>query len=148
MAQPLKRPVLDAEAQSAACMNLQMMRASHFVLQAYDEAYRPYGIKATQMPVLSVIGCRGPIGIKDVAEVVASERSVLSRKLQVMEKNGWIKEDAATTGREKTFVLTEEGRKLLETVVPVRDQVQQTLLQKLSAEERDLLMSLCGKLQA
>jgi len=140
-------PAVNVDYESPACMNLQMLRASHFVLKAYDDAYRPYGIRATQLPVLSLIGCRGPVSIKAIAEETASERSVLSRKIAVMEKSGWIREEPQRRGREKCFVLTDQGREILESVIPVRDQVQQRLLGRLSAEEQGLLMSLCGKLQ-
>ena len=132
----------------AGCMNLEMLRASHMVLKAYDEAYRPYGIKATQLPVLSVVGCRGPIGIKALAEETASERSVLSRKLAVMQKNGWLAEERSKGSREKAFVLTEAGRELLEQVIPARDAVQQRLLERLTSAEQAALMSLCSKLQS
>lgn len=129
------------------CINLEMLRASHYVMKVYDEAYRPYGVRATQLPVLNMIGCRGPIGMKALADATATERSVLSRKLQVMEENGWISVDLAAKGREKGFILTEQGRALVARVMPVRDRVQGELLSRLSPAEQALLTSLCAKLQ-
>ena len=38
-----------------SCINLQMLRASHRVMKVYEDAYRPFGIKATQFPVLNLI---------------------------------------------------------------------------------------------
>ena len=43
------------EVSSPVCINLQMMRSSHFVLKTYDEAYRPHGVRATQMPVQNLL---------------------------------------------------------------------------------------------
>ena len=139
---------LPAEATSMACFNLQMMRSSHYILKAYDEAYRPYGIRATQMPVLGAVARRQPVTIRGIADELESERSVMSRKLQVMEKRGWVKEDSKTSGKEKTFVLTEEGKELIKEILPARMEVQQRLMSVLTKEELDLLLTLCSKLKA
>lgn len=133
--------------ESTACMNMQILRASHYILKTYDDAYRDLGVRATQMPVISLIARKGPITIRRIADAMESERSVMSRKLQVMEKNGWIKEDPETTSREKTFILTNEGRELIEKIVPIKNRVQQNILDKLSVDEQALLLGLCGKLK-
>ena len=138
---------IDIEGDAPGCINMQILRASHYVLKTYDDAYRDLGVRATQMPVVGLISRKGPITIRQIADEMESERSVMSRKLQVMEKNGWISEDPETTGKEKSFVVAEEGRALIERVLPVRFEVQQKILNKLSDEERNLLLSLCTKLK-
>ena len=135
------------ENDAAGCINMQILRASHYVLKTYDDAYRSLGIRATQMPVVGLVARKGPITIRQIAEEMESERSVMSRKLQVMQKNGWITEDSQTTGKEKSFILTEKGQALVEQVLPVKYEVQQKILNKLSHEERNLLLNLCTKLK-
>jgi len=140
--------LLSAEATSPACINLQMMRSSHYILKAYDDAYRPFGIRATQMPVLGAVARRQPVTIRQIANELESERSVMSRKLQAMNKSGWVKEDPETSAKEKTFTLTEEGKELIHKILPVRMEVQQHLMSVLTEEELNLLMTLCNKLKA
>ena len=130
-----------------SCINMQILRASHYVLKTYDDAYRDLGVRATQMPVIGLIARKGPITIRQIADEMESERSVLSRKLQVMEKNGWISEDPETTGKEKSFVLAEEGKTLVQRILPVKQAVQEKILNKLSDDERNLLLNLCSKLK-
>lgn len=137
-----------AAATSFACVNLQMLRASHYIMKVYDEAYRPLGIRATQMPVLGAVARLAPASIKRLAQETESERSVIHRRLQVMQKNGWVKEDPATSGKEKTFVLTDKGRKLIEKVSPLRAGIQEKIFAALSNDERQLLLSLCNKLKS
>ena len=137
----------ERRADSPLCINLQMLRASHVVLKAYDDAYRCFGVRATQMPALGVIALRGPLTIKQISEALESERSVMSRKLQTLETSGWVRQDAASGGREKRFALTDQGRELIERMLPVRLEVQRRILAKLSKDEQALLMSLCNKLQ-
>lgn len=144
----LTNELLSAEATSPACINLQMMRSSHYVLKAYDEAYRPLGIRATQMPVLGAVARHQPVTIHKIADELESERSVMSRKLQIMKKSGWVKEDPETSGKEKTFVLTQEGRVLVKKIMPIRMAVQQRLMSALTEEELKLLLTLCNKLKA
>jgi DNA-binding MarR family transcriptional regulator len=130
------------------CINLQMLRASHVVLKTYDDAYRPYGIRATQLPVLNLIAQRGPVTIKVIADETESERSVLSRKLQVMEKHGWIAREGIPGSREQAYSLSEEGKALLDKIKPVRMQVQNELMGRLDESERQLLLGLCDKLRS
>ena len=137
----------EIEGEAVGCINMQILRASHYVLKTYDDAYRDLGIRATQMPVVGLIARKGPITIRKIADEMESERSVMSRKLQVMEKNGWITEDPATSGKEKSFVLDDEGRALIERVLPVKHEVQTKILNKLSDDERNLLLNLCSKLK-
>ena len=139
--------ITEFEDDAPGCINMQILRASHYVLKTYDDAYRELGVRATQMPVVGLISRKGPITIRQIAEEMESERSVMSRKLQVMEKNGWIAEDPETTGKEKSFVLAEKGQQLIEQVLPVKYEVQQRILNKLSNEERSLLLNLCSKLK-
>lgn len=129
------------------CINLQMLKTSHVVMKLYEDAYREHGIKATQLPVLNIIAESGVITIKEIAEITASERSVLSRKLHVMEKSGWIKSEYVYDTREKAFRLSPEGIQLVNDVLPARMKVQDELMAKLTAQEQQLLMSLCEKLQ-
>ena len=127
------------------CVNMQMLRTSHFIMKAYDEAYRDLGVRATQTPVLGILARNKSATIREIADAMESERSVMSRKLHVMEKNGWITE--STSGKEKTFTLTDAGRKLMEKVWPIRLEVQNRLLGQLSKAEQDLLFNLCDKLK-
>lgn len=137
----------EIESDAPGCINMQILRASHYVLKTYDDAYRDLGIRATQMPVVGLVARKGPITIREIADEMESERSVMSRKLQVMVKNGWIKEDPVTTGKVKSFVLAEEGKALIQRVLPVKQKVQENILNKLSDEERNLLVNLCSKLK-
>ncbi|MDH5378676.1 MAG: MarR family winged helix-turn-helix transcriptional regulator [Gammaproteobacteria bacterium] len=135
------------ETDKLLCINLQILKASHVVMKTYEDAYRPYGIKATQVPVLSLIGSREQTTIKDIADLTVTERSVLSRKLQIMEGNDWICKNSLPGTREKSYSLTKKGEELLDKVTPVRVQVQNSLLAKLSPDEAELLLGLCEKLQ-
>jgi len=136
---------LQTQEMDLSCINLQMLRASHRVMKIYEDAYRPYGVKATQMPVLNLIEQLKTMTTREIAEKTESERSVLSRKLSVMEKNGWIMAETDSQTREKVFQLTDAGKQLLNEIKPVRLQVQEKLLAQFDENEINLLMNLCDK---
>ncbi len=129
------------------CFNHQMLRSSHYILKAYDDAYRPFGVRATQMPVLGAVSRLQPVTIKQVADEMESERSVMSRKLQVMEKKGWIKQKTAP-GKEKCFLVTAKGRRLIDRIKPARLAVQNRFLSAFDADEQHFIFSLCNKLKS
>jgi len=129
------------------CVNMQMLRTSHYILKAYDDAYRDLGVRATQTPVLGIL-LRQPVAtIREIAEQMETERSVMSRKLQVMEKNGWIREVDNGSVKEKAFSLTRQGHSLMKKVMPLRLQVQNQILGRLTEQEQTLLFTLCDKLK-
>jgi len=132
---------------TSPCINLQVLKASHFILKTFDDAYREFGVRATQLPVLRILAENDCVSIKDIARLLESERSSMFRKLKVMEKSGWIRE-TASQGKEKNYQLTDSGRTLVQDMEKVRLQVQDDLLSRLSVEEQTLLISLCGKMQA
>lgn len=136
----------DVENRYPLCVNMQMLRTSHFIMKTYDNAYRDLGVRATQTPVLGILARNESATIREIADEMETERSVMSRKLQVMEKNGWIKE--SIQGKEKVFKLTDQGRALMKKVWPIRLEVQEKLLGQLSEVEQQLLFGLCDKLKA
>jgi len=136
----------DFQTRYPLCVNMQMLRTSHFIMKTYDNAYRDLGVRATQTPVLGILARNESATIREIADEMETERSVMSRKLQVMEKNGWIKE--SIQGKEKVFKLTDQGRALMKKVWPIRLEVQEKLLGQLSEVEQQLLFGLCDKLKA
>ncbi len=123
---------------------MQILRASHAILQRFDRAYRPFGIRATQLPVLALVAQLGPVDLKRLVVETAGERSALSRKLRVMADQGWIEE--SRQGRGKRYQITTKGRELLRRVEPVRDQVQAELMQALGGEDATRFLELCQRL--
>lgn len=129
-------------------MNLQMLRVSHYVLKCFDEVYREFGLRATQMPVLHHLArTAGAASVRDIATALESERSVMFRKLRVLCDNGWIDECRPDDRRERCYTLTAEGHALLERIEPAREAVQARLLGRLSDDEQHLLLTLCARLR-
>ncbi len=108
--------------QVCACANLR--RATRLVTQAYDAALRPVGLRATQFTMLAVLGKRGQMRQSDFADVLGMDGTTLTRNLQPLLKKDWIRIDRDEDQRVRLISLTEPGRALLDTAVPLWREVQ------------------------
>ena len=117
-------------ATNCACFKLRS--AARAVTRAYDKAFQPLGIKATQFTLLNAIGMTAPISISVLAEKLSMDRTTLTRNLRPLEKHGWIT-SVAGHGRSVELSLTEPGRALLEAGKPRWSEAQANLVATLPA---------------
>lgn len=91
---------------------------------------------------------RDTITMTELAHIAGLSRSRLSHALDSLEERGWVaRTSCGSDKRTLSATLTPAGRELLRTAAPVHvDQVRELVLGPLSAEERDQLGSILGKL--
>ena len=88
-----KRASIQRQARQAAaiCLGYRVRALSRRITAVYDEAFRPLGIKGSQMNVLTVIAASGDKSrASQLAERIALEPSSMSRIIEVMRRNGWV----------------------------------------------------------
>jgi DNA-binding MarR family transcriptional regulator len=129
--------------QLCACLNLR--RAARAVTQRYDEAFRPAGLRATQVSILVSLAGRGPLTVNGLAEAVMSDPTTVTRNLKPLEKRGLLRTRHGEDRRERVVELTARGRKALGRIVPLWERVQSGLVKGLGKER---LVRLLGDLEA
>ena len=72
-----------------ACFNLR--KAARAVTQLYDDALRPAGILATQLPLLIATGRLERVTISQLAEAMVMDRTTLTRNLRPLERDGLVR---------------------------------------------------------
>lgn len=99
------------------CSCSALRKASRRISQLYDEALGTYGIKVTQRSMLEHIAKAGAPSISELADAMAMDRSVMTRNLQPLEREGWVKALVDPNDRRsRHVVLTAAGQaKLVET---------------------------------
>jgi DNA-binding MarR family transcriptional regulator len=115
------------------CPAMRMRQAARVCGRVFDEAFRPLGIQATQLPVLcgaAMFGEKG-VSIGGLAKATLVDPTTLTRNVRPLEKAGLVRvarspEDA----RAKVVVLTRAGERLLEEIFPL----WQKALKQLQAE--------------
>jgi DNA-binding MarR family transcriptional regulator len=99
------------------CNCSALRKASRRVSQLYDEALGVYGIKVTQRSILEHIARAGAPTVSELADAMTMDRSAMTRNLQPLEREGWVKPLVdAKDRRSRHMVLTVTGQaKLVET---------------------------------
>lgn len=95
--------------------------------QIYDEALRPSGLRATQLPLLTIVEASGPIGVTELAKALATDRTTLTRNLKPLLRQQLLEVADGTDRRQRPIVLTSMGRERLAQALPLWTGVQARL---------------------
>jgi DNA-binding MarR family transcriptional regulator len=112
-----------------ACLNAR--KAARLLSQWYDAALRPAGVRSTQLPLLATLGLRGPLGVTELAEAVAMDRTTLTRSLRLLERNKWVRSVSGGDLRTREISLTPLGREVVRRAIPLWDMAQAEVVARL-----------------
>ena len=99
------------------CNCSALRKATRRVSQLYDDALAAYGIKVTQRSILEHIADAGAPSVSELANAMAMDRSAMTRNLQPLVREGWVKALINPNDRRSRYIsLTSAGQaKLVET---------------------------------
>src|ERR1700720_911057 len=107
------------------CLCLASRRASRAITRAFDRRLRPHGIRATQFSILVMLIERGPSTIGELADALGLERTTLSRNLDLIVAQGWVKiKVGADDPRSREVAITGAGRRAVVAALPSWRQAQ------------------------
>lgn len=103
-----------------ACLCLHVQRAARALARHFDEALRPLDLTNGQFSLLMSLNRPKPAAMKDVAALLAMDRTTLTAALKPLERRGLVEvriDPADRRGR--LLVLTTAGTALLAAAVPI-----------------------------
>ena len=102
------------------CLCLHLQRAARAVARRFDEALRPLRLTNGQFSLLMSLNRPEPPTIGSVAALLAMDRTTLTANLKPLERRGLVEVriDGADR-RSRRLILTQQGRELLKTALPV-----------------------------
>src|SRR5438067_1949380 len=106
-------PVL-AAAIIEVCLCHHIRRTARAVSRQFDTALQPLGIKSGQFNILVAISAYGPAVAGDIAQVLAMDRTTLSRNLGPLRRAGYLDTIAGAGRRPETIGLSMAGKALLQ----------------------------------
>jgi len=121
----------------AACAVMNLRQASRVVTAFFDEALRPSGLRATQLNILMAIEVGAPPTITGLADVLAMDRTTMTRNLQLLRGRGLI--------APAEVALTAKGRRTAALAMPMWERAQSAVVEALGGERWS---SLLGELAA
>lgn len=107
--------LIEDVARTCICLHTRM--AARAVTRAYNAALKGTGLEVTQMTLLAALSSGDAPSIAVLADQLAFERTTLLRNLKALVAKGLV-EPARGEGRAVRHVLTDEGRRVLETFLP------------------------------
>lgn len=106
------------------CVGVRLRVTNRLVTRIYDDALRPLGLKLTQLNVLVAVGNLGPVRPRDLCRVLELDASTLSRNVDRMVRQGWIRGAAGDDGRSHRLSLTAAGARLVDDAFPAWERAQ------------------------
>lgn len=102
------------------CLCLYVQRAARALARHFDDALRPVGLTQGQFSLLMSLNRPEPPNMKDVASLLAMDRTTLTANLKPLERRGLIKVNVDKSDkRGRRLVLTAAGRALLAAAAPI-----------------------------
>lgn len=131
--------------ETTRCLCLAARRAARTITREFDQALRAHGLRATQFTLLSALDVAGPLSIGALADVLAADRTTITRNLALVQKRELVSVQADNTdARSRIASITASGEALLQKTMPAWRKVQADLTDTLGASAAAGLRRLAG----
>ena len=124
---------IDKAIESCACFHFR--RTARALTSIYDKALAPAGVRSGQFVLLLVIRHTKSITRNELADAVGLDQSALSRGLQAMERQKWIKSETGKDRRTRLVSLTANGIKKIEEGYPMWEAAQKQVKKSWGAKK-------------
>jgi len=111
-----------------ACFNLR--KTARLVAQVYDQQLRPFGLNNTKFTTLATTIMKSPISITDLAELLSTDRTTLTRNIKLLKKDGLLAIKPGDDSRSRNVVATAKGQKLIKQALPEWKVAQEKVLEQ------------------
>ncbi len=128
------------------CLCSSFRRTARALTQLYEEAMRPLGLRTSQFTILQVLSRAGGVSQGQLAKMLAMDSTTLTRTLQIMLRQGWIAEARGEDRRERRLTLAKSGERLLARALPIWEEVQSNLQQRLGPKTWETIQRLTNTL--
>jgi len=101
------------------CTCGRLRKLARRLTRIYDAHLAAEGIKVTQYSLLVTIGSGEDKTLSELALVMDMERTTLTRNLEPLETQGWVKTKPGGDPRSRLVGITAAGRRKVEAVLPL-----------------------------
>jgi DNA-binding MarR family transcriptional regulator len=127
-----------------ACANVR--KTARALTNLYDKAFLSTGLRGTQFSMLAHISTYSPISVSGLGEKMLMDQTTVTRNLKPLRDHNLIKSGRGEDGRTRLITITSEGERLLDEMLPLWEQAQSQVIDKLGKERFDSLLTDLGEL--
>ncbi|PMS16888.1 MarR family transcriptional regulator [Trinickia dabaoshanensis] len=122
------------------CLCLHLQRAARNLARIFDDALRPLDLTNGQFSLLMSLNRPHPPTMKDVASLLAMDRTTLTAALKPLERRGLVRiEQDQEDKRGRRLSLTADGHQLLAKAFPVWQRTEAEIEKQFATDEVDRL---------
>lgn len=104
---------------AAECLAFRVRALNRVITNLYDAALKPFGITVNQTTILIMLSYVGQASPGRIGQVLIMEKSTVSRNLNRMKKQGWIRAtETEEGGKEQVVSVLPRGKELLAALHP------------------------------
>lgn len=108
--------------------------------------FKKYGVTPTQFSALDTLYKKGDLKICQMIDSMIATSGNMTVVIKNMERHGWVKRHkAADDARSFVVSLTEQGRALVETIMPEHEANVASIFSVLTVEEQKTMLKLLKK---
>jgi DNA-binding MarR family transcriptional regulator len=100
---------MESSVKPHGCTNLKLRQLDRVVTRHYDAYLSAAGLKNTQYSLLSHVAALGPIRPSDLAQRMGLDASTLTRNVQPLVSQGWLRLGPGDDARSRLVEVTKEG---------------------------------------
>lgn len=122
-------------------------QANHALYKEFDAHVRAAGLSSIEWRVLATLHDSEPLTVSQLAHEVLSKQPTVTKLVQRMSEQGWVKLQADPADQRRTLVAaTASGRRLVKPLIDQARAHESALLSTLAASEKAALKKLLVKI--
>lgn len=125
----------------ALCTCFNLRKATRSVTQMFGAYMQPTGLGPTQFSLLAVLAQKGALSINQLADVLVTDRTTLTRNLKPVERQGLIEIRPGEDRRTRIVALTPAGRRTFDEALPLWREAQSEIIKRLGRKRWASLLS-------
>src|SRR5438874_8299962 len=119
---------------TGSCGSFNLRRTARAVTSFFDLAFQDCGIRSTQFTILVGLAKTQPTPISALADLLAIDRTTLTRSLRLLKKEALLTVSDRSTKRQRFLKLTSKGERLLKRSLPAWRNAQHRFVEALGAD--------------
>lgn len=124
-----------------SCVGVRISRLHRYTARRFDRELRQLGMTMPQLEILSLLVLqKAPLRLSEIADILLTERSTISRGLAVLQDRGWARAtETSPTGRSMAVTITPAGEDALVGARAAWEAAHHTVSQALGPGARAVL---------
>lgn len=120
-----------------------LMKASKSVQELITSDIVSYGMRTSDFVVMETLFHKGRQTIRQIAEAVLIKTGSITYVIDKLEDKGWLTRSDCKEDRRVVYIeLTDEGKRVMDTIFPQHQLVIEDVFSELTEQEHDILIDL------